>query len=369
VVEDSTADDKHDEAVEAAILPALFDAQSVAIKGIFLIAFVYFLYFAAPVLIPITLALLISTMLSPIQRQLLRLKVPAAIGASLIVFSMTAGAVTTAYVLASPAQSWLQRVPLSFHRLESNLKAFKQPLQELQEASEKLEEATKIEGDGGRVTEVRMRAPSVSGALLNSTTQILISAGIVVVLVLFFLLNTDGFLSKLVGIIPTLSDKKRAVEIVRNIQEDIAHYLFVLTLINAGLGVVMGVVAALLGLPNPILWSALVMLLSFAPYAGSSLTAIILTMVGMLHFDALLHALIAPAIFLILIFLYGNVLIPYTLGRRLSLSPVAIFLAIIFWGWLWGIPGALLAVPILASFKIVCDRFPSLRNISEFLSP
>ena len=368
MVEES-AKGKHDEPVEDPILPVLFDAQSVAIKGIFLIAFVYFLYFAGPVLIPITLALLISTMLSPIQRQLLRLKVPAAIGASLIVFAMTAGIVTTAFVLASPAQSWLQRVPLTLHRLEMNLQVFKQPLQELQKATEKLEQATKIDGDGTVVAEVRMRDSSMSDALLNSTTQVLISAGIVVVLVLFFLLNTDGFLSKLVGIIPTLSDKKRAVEIVRNIQEDVAHYLFVLTFINVGLGVVMGVVAALLGLPNPILWGALVTLLSFAPYAGSSLTAIILTLVGMMHFDSLFQALVAPGVFLILIFFYGNVLIPYTLGRRLSLSPVAIFLAIVFWGWLWGIPGALLAVPILASFKIVCDRFPSLRNISEFLSP
>jgi predicted PurR-regulated permease PerM len=368
LVEES-ATGKADEPDETPILPALFDAQSVAIKGIFLIAFVYFLYFAAPVLIPITLALLISTMLSPIQRQFLRLKIPAAIGASLIVFAMTAGIVTTAFVLASPAQSWLQRVPLTLHRLEMNLRVFKQPLEELQKATEKLEQATKIDGDGTVVTEVRMRDSSVSDALLNNTTQVLISAGIVVVLVLFFLLNTDGFLSKLVGIIPTLSDKKRAVEIVRNIQEDVAHYLFVLTFINLGLGVVMGVVAALLGLPNPILWGALVTLLSFAPYAGSSLTAIILTLVGMMHFDSLFQALLAPAVFLVLVFLYGNVLIPYTLGRRLSLSPVAIFLAIVFWGWLWGIPGALLAVPILASFKIVCDRFPSLRNISEFLSP
>lgn len=368
MVEES-ATGKADEPAETPILPALFDSQSVAIKGIFLIAFVYFLYFAGPILIPITLALLISTMLSPIQRQFLRLKIPAAIGASLIVFAMTAGIVTTAFVLASPAQSWLQRVPLTLHRLEMNLRVFKQPLQELQKATEKLEQATKIDGDGTVVAEVRMRDSSMSDALLNSTTQVLISAGIVVVLVLFFLLNTDGFLSKLVGIIPTLSDKKRAVEIVRNIQEDVAHYLFVLTIINVGLGVVMGVVAALLGLPNPILWGALVTLLSFAPYAGSSLTAIILTLVGMMHFDSLFQALVAPAVFLILIFFYGNVLIPYTLGRRLSLSPVAIFLAIVFWGWLWGIPGALLAVPILASFKIVCESFPSLRNISEFLSP
>lgn len=131
----------------------------------------------------------------------------------------------------------------------------------------------------------------------------------------------------------------------------------------------MAAVTALVGLENPLLWGTIVTLLSFAPYAGSFITAIILTLAGMLTFDSLPMAFVAPGVFLFLMFLYGNFLIPVIIGNRLSLNPVSIFLAIVFWGWLWGIAGALLAVPILASFKIICDRFDSLKPIAEFLSP
>jgi len=360
---------ENDEVAEEVSASPIVDARTVALVGIFVILLIHFFHFAAPVLIPVTLAFLLSTMLSPLQRQLVRWHVPAALSASLIVVVLTGGFLGTVYGLAGPAQEWLQRVPTSFDRLEANLSALKEPIQELKDATDKLEKAARLESEDNGVAEVRVQNQAVSDRVLDGTTQLAISAGVVLVLVLFFLLNTDSFLRKLVGMVPNLSDKKLTVEIVRSIQEDISIYLFALTIINVALGVIMGIVAALIGLPNPMLWGGLVALLSFAPYAGTTLAAVILTIIGLMTFDGLLWALIAPGIFLVLMFIYGNFMIPLVLGNRLSLSAVAIFLAIVFWGWLWGVAGALLAVPILASFKIICDRFVSLKPIADFLSP
>jgi len=362
--------DRRDSENNGARVPPVFEARTVALIGIFVILLIHFFSFAAQVLIPITLAFLLSTMLSPVQRMLKRAGVPSAVSAALIAFVLTCGVIGAVYGLAAPAQNWLERVPTSLNRLETNLRSFKEPIQEIKKATEQIEEATRLDDEGGRpATEVRIEQPAVSEEFVTNTSETAVSAGIVVVLVLFFLLNGEGFLRKLVALVPTLSDKKLAVEIVRSIQEDISIYLFVLTIINVGLGVVMALVAWAIGLPNPVLWGGLTALLSFAPYAGTTLAAIILTVVGMMTFDSLLWALIAPGIFVVLMFIYGNFLIPMTLGNRLSLSAVAIFIAIVFWGWLWGIAGALLAVPILASVKIICRRFQSLRPIAEFLSP
>jgi predicted PurR-regulated permease PerM len=350
-------------------VPPIFQARTIALVGIFIILLVHFFQFASSILIPITLSLLLSTMLLPLQRALTRLRIPVSVSAALIAIGLTSGIVVGGYALTGPAQSWLERVPSSFNKLERHLRSFKEPIEEIKKATDKLEEATQLDAEKRPVQEVRIREPVISKRMVNDTTQTLISTGIVVVLVLFFLLNGDVFLRKLVSIVPTLSNKKLAVEIVRSIQDDISTYLFALTLINIGLGVVMASIAALVGLENPFLWGTIVTLLSFAPYAGSSITAIILTFAGMLTFDSLLWALIAPSVFLVLMFIYGNFLIPVFLGNRLSLNPVSIFLAIVFWGWLWGIAGALLAVPILASFKIICDRFDALKPVAEFLSP
>jgi predicted PurR-regulated permease PerM len=125
----------------------------------------------------------------------------------------------------------------------------------------------------------------------------------------------------------------------------------------------------LLGVPNPILWGAMVAILNYAPYIGPAASTIALTIVGLLSFDSVLEALMVPGSFLLITTVEGQFITPMILGQRLLLSPVAIFLSMILWGWLWGVAGALLAVPLLASFKIVCDNLEPLQPISEFLEP
>jgi predicted PurR-regulated permease PerM len=182
------------------------------------------------------------------------------------------------------------------------------------------------------------------------------------------LASGDVFLRKLVTVIPTFQDKKRAVEITRQIETDISFYLLSFTSVNVGLGVAMTVAAASLGMPNPLLWGVVVAVLNFVPYVGALSSMAILAMVGVQTFDSLAMAAAAPAILLILVALTAEVIMPMVLGRGLLLNPVAIFIAIMLWGWLWGIVGVLLAVPLLASFKIICERVESLHGVAEFLT-
>jgi predicted PurR-regulated permease PerM len=176
------------------------------------------------------------------------------------------------------------------------------------------------------------------------------------------------FLQKLVRVMPTLHDKKSAVEISREIQQNISNYLFSVSLINLGLGLVVSGGLYFLHVPNAAMWGILVAVLNFVPYFGPVAGVFVLAAVGLLTFDTLWQALLPPTWYLLLHLLEANLLTPMLLGRRFTLNPVVIFVSLIFWTWLWGVPGALLSVPILASMKVICDRVPAMSSVSELLS-
>jgi predicted PurR-regulated permease PerM len=140
-----------------------------------------------------------------------------------------------------------------------------------------------------------------------------------------------------------------------------------ITLINAGLGLAVGIAMSWLGMPNPVLWGVMTGCFNFIPYLGAVSSAIILTLVALLTFDGLDRALLVPSMFMGLTTLEGFFVTPMIVGHRLTLNPVAIFIWLTFWGWLWGVPGMLLAVPLLATLKIVCDHIRPLNPVGEFL--
>jgi predicted PurR-regulated permease PerM len=157
------------------------------------------------------------------------------------------------------------------------------------------------------------------------------------------------------------------VQIAREIEDNISKYLVTVTLINACLGLAGGFVLWLIGMPSPFLFGAMAGLFNFVPYLGAAVSIGIFTLVSTATFDNLGYALLAPGAYLVLEVLEGNFITPWIMGRRLTLNPVMIFIALTFWGWIWGIPGALLAVPFLAMFKIFCDHIEPLAPIGEFL--
>jgi predicted PurR-regulated permease PerM len=188
------------------------------------------------------------------------------------------------------------------------------------------------------------------------------------VLVLFLLASGDMLYEKIIRVLPTLSDKKRALRIVHDIEASISRYLLTVTLINVGLGVVIGLVMWALGMPSPAVWAVASVVLNFLPYIGAVVGVGVTAVVAFVHFDGLTAALLPPLAYLACTIVEGNVVTPLVLGRRLELNTVALFVGVAFWGFVWGIVGVFLAVPLLVVLKVFCDHFPGLSGLGEFLS-
>jgi predicted PurR-regulated permease PerM len=215
---------------------------------------------------------------------------------------------------------------------------------------------------------IEVKRHPISDAVFLRTPELIVST-VMLVILLYFLLAYDGvFLTKLIKLLPTLSDKKRAVSIAGEIETNVSRYLLTVTLINVGLGCAVGIVAGFLGLPNPAMWGTMVAVLNFVPYLGALTGIICMTLGAVLSFDNFGYALVFPAVYLLFATLEGNFITPWVMGRSLTLNPVMVLLSLSFWGWMWGIPGIILAVPILAAFKIFCAHIEPVEPMAEFLS-
>lgn len=341
--------------------------RSIALSILAVLAIFYTLYFAASLLVPIAAAVLLSMLLAPPVQFLEGLRIPRLLASAVVVLAAIGIVGVGVAVLTGPAAEWLEKAPQSLHKIEERFLSFRKPIEDIQKAADHLNNSSIVKA-GSEPQEVRVMRPALTDLVLSGTLQAAASIISAAILIYFLLASGDVFLRKFVTVIPTLKDKKRAVEITRQIETDISFYLFSFTMVNVALGVAMAAVTAVLGISNPLLWGVIVSLLNFVPYVGAITSMAILAMVGVQTFDSLPLALAAPAILLVLVVISAEVITPFVLGRGLQLNPVAIFIAILLWGWLWGIVGVLLAVPLLASFKIICERVEPLHPVAEFLT-
>jgi predicted PurR-regulated permease PerM len=203
--------------------------------------------------------------------------------------------------------------------------------------------------------------------VFGTTTAVLATIVEIVLLTFLLLASGDTFLAKLVRVLPVRREKREAVEIAGETETVVSHYLVVTALINLGQGLLVGIGMALLGLPNPTLWGLLTFCLEFIPYLGGAAMVILLSLAGLATFDSIGHAFLPPLVYLAITTLQNNLVSPIAYGRRLRLNPVAVFVGVLFWYALWGIPGAFLAVPILATLKILGDHLEPLSPLAEFL--
>lgn len=343
------------------------DIRSLALTGLLVIAVFHTLRVAATLLLPIALALLANLALSPLVRGLRQLGVPSAIAAALVLVAAAGTAALAFQQLAAPASEWVERAPSAFRELEERLDFVKEPLRQMTEATESVEAATDVDGEAPS-PEVTVRQPSLAWVVFDEAADV-VSAGVIVLVLLYFLLaGSDTFLRKVVEILPTFKDKKRAVEITREVESDISRYLFTITAINLGLGAAIAGVTWMAGLPNPLLWGALAAALNYVPYLGALVSASVIAMVSLLTLEGG-RAWAVPLVCWGLSALEGTIVTPTLLGHRLALSPVVVFLGLFVWGWLWGIPGALIAVPVLVIVKIVCDNTMRLQRFAVLLGP
>ena len=350
---------------------APLDLRSVALTGLFVLAVFYTAYYARSLVVPVILAVMLDFLFSPLVRRLKRARVPPALSGALVVVGLVATLSVSIYGLSGPAAVWMARAPESMRVIESRLERLRRPMERVTRTAdqvEKLTEVTQGAPERGVVT-VQVKDRSVSQMLFGGTQDLLGSALTVFVLLYFLLAAGDMFLTKVIRVLPKLQDKKRAVQIARDTEDQISAYLITTTAINLVFGVVVGGAMHLLGVPNAVLWGALAAITNYVPYLGAMAMLVVLSVVAVLHFDDPGSALLVPASFLALNLVESALISPLLVGRQLTLNPVVVFLGVLLWGWLWGFMGALLAVPILATFKIVCDHVEGLAPVAEFLGP
>ena len=341
------------------------DARHISLVGLFILALLYTLHLAQAFILPIVLAILLDFLLSPVVRALRKLRIPEPLGAAMIVLGLLAVLATGVWYLSGPATTWVSRAPQSMETVKRKLEDLRRPMEKVTQAAEQVEEATEVGSD--KTQQVEIKGPSLTRQLFGGTATLLSSATIVLFLTYFLLAVGDLFLQKLVTVLPQFKDKKTAVSIARETESQISLYLFTATLINIGVGVVTALALWLVGMPNAILWGVVAAVLNFVPYVGAVVNIVILGLAALIAFESTSRALVVPAVFFAINMLEGNLITPMIYGNRMRLNTVALFIGLVFWWYLWGIPGAILAVPIMATIKIVCDHIESLAPIGEFL--
>src|ERR1700730_8585904 len=347
-----------------ALLQKPFDVRSISLTGLFILALFYTMYFMPSILLPIVLALLLSYLLRPIVRALARAKIPSQLGAALILIALFIWIGYGVSALAAPVASWL--APSGLQGLQRKFMPMKKSMTQVAQATGEIEKLATP--DSATKTAVEVKRHPITEMLYMGTPEF-IARALLLLILLYFLLAYDGvFVAKLIKLMPTLSDKKRAVSIAHEIESHISRYLLTVTMVNTCLGLAVGTTVGLLGLRNPVMWGVVVAVLNFVPYLGALTGIICMTIGATLSFDSLSYALVFPAVYLLFSTLEGNFVTPWVMGRSLTLNPVIILLSLTFWGWMWGIAGVILAVPILAAFKIFCAHIEPLETVAEFLS-
>lgn len=339
--------------------------RSAALTGIFFLLTMYTMYFAASLIMPIVLAFLLSLVLTPVVDGMVWARVPRWIAALLAMLAVSATLATAVYAVGSPAAEWIDKAPAELRKLESKLAWVKEPVEKISETQEQVERLT---GNGDSADSADSRPSfSLMDAILNRTPDVLFGIAIMLILLFFILVSGDAFLNKLVRIAPSLEDKKRVVQVARDIQHQVSVYLGTITLINIVVGAVVAGLMHLMEVPNPILWGVMAGALNFVPYLGVAITIAVVAFVCLLTFDTLGAILLPPLSIFLVNVVEGQFLTPIIAGRRLALSPVAIFLSLVVLGWIWGIIGVLIAVPVLATVKLISEHVEPLMPLATLL--
>jgi predicted PurR-regulated permease PerM len=345
--------------------------------GIVTVAFVaacFALYFGREFFVPIVFAVLLNALCRPLVRGLHNyFRIPEPIAAGIIVLGLIGVMVTAGWLLAGPIHRWFTSAPQWFEQAQSKLDKFRRPMQQATEVANKLEQAAQGPTTGPAAEEKGAPPPATpqgSGLLsraFGGTASII--SGIVGVLLLAYLLLASGdlFYRKLLRVIPRWRDKENAAEGVNEVQDVIMRYLLVTLMINTGQGVIVALVLWWLGMPSPWIWGLLTIVLEFIPYLGAMVMVALLAITAFATFASLGHAMLAPGSYLLITTIQNNVVSPYAYGNRLKLNPVAVLLGVLLWWFLWGVPGAFLAVPLIATIKIIADRTDSMKAVGEFL--
>ena len=337
------------------------------LTGLFIVTAIVVLALARDFLMPVILAFLLALVFKPLTRRMARIGIPPGICAVLVVGALTVGIAYSVIVLSGQVSSWVTRAPQIAYEVETKLQELVRPVSDLAEAGKKIDEMTETEPEPD-AQKVKVKDDGILVRVANMAPTIFAQLVFVLVLLFFLLSSGDMFYEKLVHVIPRFKDKRRAVTIAFEIERSLGRYLSTIALINAGLGLSVGLVMWAIGMPTPALFGLAAFLLNFIPYFGALIGIALSVLVGFVAFPGAWWAVAAGASYLLLTAIEGQLVTPTALGRTLNLNTVVVFLSIAFWAWLWSVVGMIIAVPILVVVRVFAEHIDGLRPVGDFLS-
>ncbi|CAN7639751.1 AI-2E family transporter [Neorhizobium sp. LjRoot104] len=341
-------------------------ASQWAVTGLFIYASILCLSLGKDFFVPIVLAFLLALVFSPIRRFFDGFGIPPALTSILIVSILVMGLVAIVGAIIVPVSGYLESLPRIEEDLQLKLAGLSEALSGAFEASRRLADLVKNHAANVQQVELRGNGPLTSAALI--VPAMLAQTLLTLILLLFLLASGDLFYEKLVEAMPTVQDKRRAMQIANDIERNLSRYLLTITAINASLAVVMATLLWLIGMPNAVLFGVIAFVCNFVPYLGPLASLLAGTAVALISFDGVGFAAIVAMTYLVVMTFEGQIVTPYFIGRRLRLNTVVVLIAVSFWAWLWSIIGMLLAVPLLVTLNVFCNHVPRFRGLGNFLS-
>lgn len=339
-----------------------------AIIGIFFILLGGAFYLTAGFLLPVIMALLFTLVLSPVVRLFRRrLKVPEPVSAVVLVVGAVATLTFGFYMLSDPIASLINNAPKYAEAVHAQLETMQERIERFRTAQERADDPLPQAG-GKEPAEVVIKSPGLLDNAASVVPHLGASMAFSLVFLFFLLASGDLFYVKLVKSMPTLSDKKRALHIAHEIEREVSRYLFTITMINVCLGTAVGLCLWWAGMPTPLIFGALATLLNFIPYLGPMAGMALVGVIALAEFGDLWRALLPVLLYFACTTLEGQFIQPMIVGRRLEMNAVAIFLAVAFWGWIWGVVGMFVAVPLMVGIKIFASYIEPLHPLADFLS-
>ena len=346
-------------------LPLPADPKVIFLGGLFVLAVLAAAYVASDIVLPLVFAIVLKLLLQPALRALVSLHLPRTVASLLLMIALFGTIIGLGTAISGPARTWSAKLPEGIPRLEERLSFMRAPINTVQIFLQQVEDF------GATGTSPNAATPALGSTLLTKLftgTRNFTGGFLTTVLFLFFLLvSGDVFLHRLVEILPRFRSKRQVVEISQHIERDISAYLVTITIMNAMVGVAMALAMLVTGVGDPILWGTVAFLLNYVPILGTAFGLLIFLFAGLLTHDTLWQALLPAGLYFTFHLIEGETVTPMLLARRFTLNPVLVVISLVFWFWMWGVPGMILSMPMLAITKIICDRLQPLAAFGHFL--
>ncbi|ALN93343.1 AI-2E family transporter [Lysobacter gummosus] len=328
----------------------------------------YTLWAAQELILPILLAAFFALVGNPILRLLGKLRLPRVLAALIVLVGGLAIAGTLTLQLAEPASEWVRQVPRELKQVGPKLRQMTKPLQDANRAAQNFARAAGGESTAKpvQVVKTELNDPYRS---LTATPRYVAQVLAVVLLTFFFMVFGESLQRNAIALLPNQQKKKLTIDILHSIEREISRYVLTISLINSGLGLALACALYALGVPlqESLLWGTMAAILNFAPFVGPLIGMAVMLLMGFVAFDDPGASLLPAGLYLLLHTIESQVVTPIVLGRRMRLSPLVLMLALMFFGWLWGIVGLLLAVPLLVCVKLLLARIEGMEGWSKLM--